>query len=1332
MMGGAFLLAVLLAAAPTAQEQELQRSTTLPVDRDLGEQLANYDLALTEGRFERAASLLQRLLEADPALLVSSADADLLIGAAAVAHARLAQAPPELLLVRREQLSARAAEALVIARLPPDPQRLVEVARLYDGLEQAREARLALAELWADRGQPALAALWDPRGHAAPTDPLPPFGELAVAARLPTLRSVNDPTLPLLDAERLTPSWNFLFRQAPPERLATIVRHRVAIGDGLVYVTNGIELSALEAGNGVPRWRYAGDPQWELIHYSEVLDLEEAVSAHSLSVPVIAEGIVLCVLQETERLGRSDSYSRIDIRRFLPARRLHAFDAATGRRLWSAATPWDGEAVKEPRGIACGAPAVSGGRVFLPVYDAVGTIDFSLQCLDLRTGRPLWKRFLASGQLETNLFGNVLRELATPPPVAELDRVQACSHLGSFHALDAATGEVLWTRTYPRMRVASTETGRIADRPQLLASNLGASDGVHIVWAPADSDRVSICDARSGALLAQWPAVDARYRHVAHLLGLAPDAVWATGSRVFALPLDGVSEPRSTRSAAEARGELVLGRAGVMVQGEILVPDGMRTVERYDANTLAYRGRALDFGGEYLDSGALQAAPGLLFVVRASGVSAWASLASLLAALRDPAISLEQLERILPIASSLELDGDPTLARGFAAAAAEQAGRPHLSAERERLLELAARCWISAGDLNEAEPLLAEWLADPELARTLEACGLLLDEPMVSTGDEQLIEHARHALAASGATTLRLRSRQEAPVPAVLARARALRAIERGDMDEARVAFAQVLQLTDDGKLAVRGIPLIAWADAVLELVLEKPAQQRAYEEDARRALENQALDERMLRAFARTAAGQERLARELTRSGWRREDRLERERWRHDWGDPERDWPGLENWLPESPTLPPLPHALDFGRRQAATGGLLAWQSTPSALLRLYLPVMQQRRVVAISIGARSVAEEFAYPLGNLRVGEALISSGAFATPEGCAVLLPDLLLHFGADGNLRRMEPPGRYLEYDPLLPLGDGHAAAVFEGREGFLRITVFDGVTGTIHLQEELPGSTGRRVELRREGRWLHVLEQDAERAYRLDLHFRTPPLAYGLPIPMSGADVRSAVAMDGGIAFLANRRNAAGYAVRAIPGEEPWVQVFEGTELRSANSGPGLAWITLPLNAEAARVEPRILHWLAPGARASWKRELGGAEVRLPELELPHPFDPIGSDAIVFTSDPDGATRVSAHRLGAAAPAWTLRLPELAYASLHARQPQARRAADGWVLCLLQTPLPSSRARMHLLLVGDEGRVHARRILDAGEGAVSQFWAEPVTGGVLVRNGDHYLLMGEFE
>lgn len=1320
------IAAALLAwLAVRLQEPTGPQGLTLPVDRDAGLLAAEYGAAVAEGSHERAAALLQRLLDSDLSLLLPATDGALFAGAAATARALLAEAPPEVRATRRTLLAERAAAELAAGLAPPDAARLIAVARRYDGLAEAERARIALAELWRDRGQAALAAAWDPRGDAVPAAPAPPPD---LPARLPAAAGGNDPRLPALDAASLEPAWSRDFRHVHPFGL--LVRHRVAVGDGLVFASDGYELSAWEAGTGAERWRFGGDPAWESLGGDEVDLLEEAASEHFLSVPVLAEGVLLCVLQETVALGRADSFGRIRIRRPLPARRLHAFDPASGRLLWRAAAPWDGVEETEPRGIACGAPAVSGGRVYLPVYDAIGTIDFSLQCLDLRTGRPLWKRFLASGQLESNLFGNVLKELAVPPPLAGLDLVQVCSHLGTFHALDAADGALRWTRTYARMRVEPTESGRVARRPQILGSNLGGGDATRVAWAPADGTSITLLDAESGALLGEWPALDQEGRLLSQLLAFSDDVLWATGSELTALPATPFARYRSTEGALAAVRELPLGRSGALVRGEVLVPDGMRSVERFDAADLSHRGRALDFGGDPYASGALHAVSGLLLIATPRGVSAYTSLASLLAALRDEDLERAGLEAMLPVAASLVLDGEPQFARGFAETATALAGRPEFAASRPALLGLGARAWLAAGEPARAEPILEAWLGEHSTPAALEACGLLLDEPLVATARPELIRRARRIAKEAGVATLRLRARVAEPLSAVLARAAALRALADGDSAGARAALAEILLAEDVGSLEVHGIPVREWSDALLRIVLEQPEQARAFEEEARAALTGAPLTETLLRAYGRARAGQDRLLEQMARTDLERSERLRLARWRREWGDPARSWPDLDAWMPERAPLPALPRALVAAAEVDASGSVLVWQAAGHGL-RLFLPVYQRRSVTSILLGDRLAKAEHEFALADLQNRVTTLSSGAFATPEGCGVLLSGALLHFGGDGSVLRHELDREFVEYHPLLPLGGGLVAGVFRARDGFLRVRVLDGITGGIYLEEEFAATPGRRIDLRRDGRWLLLLEQNSDRALRMDLLFRSAPEVFGLPIPMTSTDLRTAVAMDGGVAYLAHRPGAGAWAVRAAPGRAPWTQQFDGAELLPARFAGGLAWLALPLDPEIAAATPRALHAILPGKDGMWSRVIGGPEARIAELDYPHPFDRRGEEVIVLSGDPAGGIRLTAHRPGAPEPSWSLRLADIEADSLRPQLPMPRPAADGWVVCLLQGQAAGARAAVHVLTLDRDGGLIARRRFDSGRGAVNEFWAEPVAGGVLLRNGDEYLLLGDY-
>ena len=465
-----WLLAVLPAAQTQAPEgfelEPLAKGISVAEDVGLAEDLDRARAFLAEERWEAALGLLQVAVEANPALLVRTGRDDLLAGGAATARQLLAALPVEARAAREALYAAQAEEELAGALLPPDLAALQGVAWRWVGMQAGERAARAALELAVDRGEAGatgdLEAL--PSELAAL---LPPIAARA-AARGPAVSGPQDPSLARLRPADLPrePSWSFDFSDRTLG--SPHPAHRMVFGNGLGYLSDGHEVVALELGTGTPRWRYAGPPVRQILDGLVLDSMADATSEHLLQMPVLHDGVLLAVLQEPVAVGERDTYSRIDIRRVLPARRLYAFDARDGSVLWTQSVAWLDSGSREQREFAAGPPAVAGGRVFLPVYDAVGTVDLSLLCLDLRTGARLWKRFLISGQLVSNLFGNVLFELATPPPLVEDGRVLVCSHLGSVSALDAATGALLWTRLYERMAVRTFESGKMAQRQQSL------------------------------------------------------------------------------------------------------------------------------------------------------------------------------------------------------------------------------------------------------------------------------------------------------------------------------------------------------------------------------------------------------------------------------------------------------------------------------------------------------------------------------------------------------------------------------------------------------------------------------------------------------------------------------------------------------------------------------------------------------------------------------------------------------------------------------------------------------------------------------------------------
>jgi outer membrane protein assembly factor BamB len=162
------------------------------------------------------------------------------------------------------------------------------------------------------------------------------------------------------------------------------------VDDGTVYVpgTDG-GLHALDASTGKLRWRYAA---------------EEALA----TAPVIAGDLVLVASQ-------SDT--------------LFAVKRATGELAWLyRRDPPAGFTIHRTS-----APAVRGQTAW------VGFSDGTLVSLDLADGGVRWEKSLApsgSGQF---------LDVDTSPVLDASGRVYAASYTGGLHALDAETGDVVWS-----------------------------------------------------------------------------------------------------------------------------------------------------------------------------------------------------------------------------------------------------------------------------------------------------------------------------------------------------------------------------------------------------------------------------------------------------------------------------------------------------------------------------------------------------------------------------------------------------------------------------------------------------------------------------------------------------------------------------------------------------------------------------------------------------------------------------------------------------------------------------------------------------------------------
>ncbi len=268
---------------------------------------------------------------------------------------------------------------------------------------------------------------------------------------------------------------------------------------GLFYLADsGGQLSAIDSGQGVPRWRFsAGGPivaapavAGGQVYFGAAdktlyaLDAQRGMYLWSYrlkdnvaSSPVVADGVIY--------VGGED-------------RTLYALDARTGQLHWSQTT---GDRLVS-------SPAVSDGRVI------IGSDDGVLYAFEAVTGRELW-RYAMDGAIEAtpsvSADGIVYaasngQEMAAvraatgkevwtasgrfgylASPAVEPGRVYAASTDGLLHAYDAHSGLSLWTARDPK-------AGAFVGSPLAVGGAVVAvdTDGLLTVW-----------DGASGALLRQ-------------------------------------------------------------------------------------------------------------------------------------------------------------------------------------------------------------------------------------------------------------------------------------------------------------------------------------------------------------------------------------------------------------------------------------------------------------------------------------------------------------------------------------------------------------------------------------------------------------------------------------------------------------------------------------------------------------------------------------------------------------------------------------------------------------------------------------------------------------
>ncbi|MDE0586232.1 MAG: PQQ-binding-like beta-propeller repeat protein [Planctomycetota bacterium] len=500
MLAASLLSMALACCANQQQGDSTLDGVSVPLRQDLSDELSDALSYLEQQRWHEAIPILQRLVSS-PDSAVHKHQNDLYVGVASFAAKQLRNLPPAASEWYRNNYQELAAAVVLQHQRPLNIEALERATLQYAGLTAEKTAQLTLYDAYVDRN----------------------YYDLC--------QDALDERRPYVALDNLQPAWSYKFGDVLPLRHNT---HRLAFGNGLVYATNGHDVVALDSVTGSERWKFK-NLAWLDINNKLNAELHAAQSRFTSLQPVLSNGVLLVNIHQAKAVGRSDKYRRIDIRHMTPLRRLHAFDAHSGELLWRQVIEADDA---ETNSITIGAPLVSSGRVFVPVYDASGNVDISLMCFDLHSGKQLFKTFLASGSMETNLFGNLLTEAATPAPVSDGEHVWLLSQFGTLSCVAARTGVIEWTRTYPRTKVVVRQDGGLSQRINHFANNdIFLKDGL-IVVAPLDSQALFAVNGSSGELIKSYPAQDRDDNRIRFILDYDGKNIITSGSYLQKIDLD--------------------------------------------------------------------------------------------------------------------------------------------------------------------------------------------------------------------------------------------------------------------------------------------------------------------------------------------------------------------------------------------------------------------------------------------------------------------------------------------------------------------------------------------------------------------------------------------------------------------------------------------------------------------------------------------------------------------------------------------------------------------------------------------------------------------------
>lgn len=273
----------------------------------------------------------------------------------------------------------------------------------------------------------------------------------------------------------------------------------------------------------------------------------------------------------------------------LKASELVAYERALGRRAWSSAQWLDGDAgLRDVTLLA--APTVFGERLLLP---SIRRGEYALECLDRRTGRPLWNTPIHAG-------GSPFLKAPGCQVAVAGGIAFVATNAGCVAAIDAFAGTLRWVRRYertdPMHKVARPKKPSRNEDFQnyvqfaqqeltsFLPNDLIVRDGL-VVVAPCDGDVLLCLDGASGQPV--W-VLDAATRYAPYgrlkmLVGTVGDDLFALSDTHLVTIAFAGGLVKRMRELPVWNGSKGVGRGRATIVGDAIVVPNQRELLVFDA-----------------------------------------------------------------------------------------------------------------------------------------------------------------------------------------------------------------------------------------------------------------------------------------------------------------------------------------------------------------------------------------------------------------------------------------------------------------------------------------------------------------------------------------------------------------------------------------------------------------------------------------------------------------------------------------------------------------------------------------------------------------------------